>query len=422
MSTVTNTDQDPSVSRVRPTRARTLRIVALLFPVIILVILEQVFLAGGWFIADGHGAYRVNYEPGTIFLPAMERIVVMPKPADELRIFALGGSTTAGAYVDQPFASRMLPQLQSALVDRQVNVINAGVGAFASHRLLEIVKRTCLSDPDLLVVYMGHNEFLEPVFFDKSGTLAKVERFQRTLRRSRVINGLIELFNVDDLLPKPTLPSHFFGRTNFPLIRSQAQYDRCLRFLEANLRAMIATARSNNVPIVFVPAIPNPLYPPLDPAHGPNVDLHAWESMWARVQQHTDQQEWAEAVALIEQLHAIDDQYALSHYTLGMVWLEQGKPDRALEPLAQAVLTDKRGNRSNVDIIDVIRSVCERENVPVVDLTDIFHRRLQEDFFELKTTGKQTLFVDHCHPTESGHQMIADEINRFLLSQLGADG
>ena len=85
------------------------------------------------------------------------------KPADEYRIFILGGSTVQGEpYLPQTsFTTWLEIGLQAADPSRRWEVVNCGGVSYASYRLLPIMQELMAREPDLFIFYEGHNEFLE---------------------------------------------------------------------------------------------------------------------------------------------------------------------------------------------------------------------------------------------------------------------
>lgn len=85
------------------------------------------------------------------------------KPANGYRIFCLGGSTIYGRPYDDKtsfcgFLRAFLPEMDSS---REWEVINAGGISYASYRIEVLVRELRNYEPDLFLIYTGHNEFLE---------------------------------------------------------------------------------------------------------------------------------------------------------------------------------------------------------------------------------------------------------------------
>jgi len=85
------------------------------------------------------------------------------KPANTIRVFSLGGSTTYGQPFDtRPSYNVWIEELVNASQpDQTCEVINCGGISYASYRLAHLSAELANDDPDLFLVYTGHNEFLE---------------------------------------------------------------------------------------------------------------------------------------------------------------------------------------------------------------------------------------------------------------------
>ncbi len=120
------------------------------------------------------------------------------KAEDVTRIFCIGGSTTYGRPYDDRtsfcgWLRRFLPEVDPT---RRWEVINAGGISYASYRVARLMEELADYEPDLFIVYSGHNEFLESRTYNK---LLKVPKFVRILAvqasRTRLYSLLYDLIN-----------------------------------------------------------------------------------------------------------------------------------------------------------------------------------------------------------------------------------
>jgi hypothetical protein len=93
--------------------------------------------------------------------------IALPKPADEVRIFVMGGSTV---LFGAPAANSIPGAIETALrADGlpQARVYNFGVASFVSGQELSLLAHR-LTDlqPDLVIAYDGGNDFFSPWFYD----------------------------------------------------------------------------------------------------------------------------------------------------------------------------------------------------------------------------------------------------------------
>ena len=90
-----------------------------------------------------------------------------PKPADGFRLFVLGGSSAFGFPwgADVAFPRLLGLALQESLPELHVESINAAAMSYGSHRLRILAHEVLDHDPDAIVIYGGHNEFIERRFY-----------------------------------------------------------------------------------------------------------------------------------------------------------------------------------------------------------------------------------------------------------------
>ncbi len=85
------------------------------------------------------------------------------KPPGSRRIFVLGGSTVQGRpySIETSFATWLRLRLQAASPETEFEVVNCGGVSYASYRVAKILDEVLGHQPDAIVIYTGHNEFLE---------------------------------------------------------------------------------------------------------------------------------------------------------------------------------------------------------------------------------------------------------------------
>ncbi len=121
---------------------------------------------------------------------------VMPaKPAGELRIFVVGGSTVEDA---QPDIDTWTMQLKAQLADPRVKVVNAGQTAMGSGRMTAMYEsKLSLFKPDVVLYYEAWNEQTDygqlPQIEERVGALTN--RFHKALHyRSMLYTYLVEKY------------------------------------------------------------------------------------------------------------------------------------------------------------------------------------------------------------------------------------
>ena len=91
---------------------------------------------------------------------------LMEKPTNGVRIFGLGGSSSYGFPwgAESAFTGIVGELLSASHPDREVEAINVSGVSYAMHRLNIIADELLEYEPDVFIIYSGHNEFIEPVF------------------------------------------------------------------------------------------------------------------------------------------------------------------------------------------------------------------------------------------------------------------
>ena len=163
-------------NKVKTTNRAKGRAVALLIGLSLVVLFEAALWLmdvgpdDALFAATG-SSYRINPQAARRFFPR-QYVRLAPgqdrfardKDARAFRVFALGASTLLGfpnpAYTSFPnFLQQMLADAYPA---REIEVVNCGVTAINSFVLREFVEEVAEHEPDLVVIYAGHNEFVGP--------------------------------------------------------------------------------------------------------------------------------------------------------------------------------------------------------------------------------------------------------------------
>jgi len=342
------------------------------------------------------------------------------KPPITLRIFAFGGSTTFGQFVgaEASFPGILQSELSQFFPNYNIEVINLGCSGLESERVSILVKAATQYQPDLFVVYSGHNEMMrgdlknlpETYVNNIRKTMLSISSIARwlnywlvTTRNSHKYEILKEeaaalkahkiLFYNPLTIEKEEmqLPSHDF------INNSILTYSK-------NLKEVILTAKRSDIPILKILPINNIFYPYMGSAHEDTftqVDdfkekLDASRDMFQKGQ-------YKKALTYSNKAIELSPQYAYSWYVRGIIHLSLGQTQRALEDLQLAVDLDCRTHRMTSRLQAAMIDMVESFNIPWFDLRPLFHK-------ELKIKTAQELFIDHVHPTKYGHKLIAMEL------------
>lgn len=215
-------------------------------------------------------AQRADGTP--ILRPADKRLsyhsLLQEKPDGALRIFTFGGSATAGLGYspNASFAHFLEEMLRASDPARQFEVSNLGIVGLSSDEVeLLVADVSRRYAPDVLIVYSGNNEFLEP--HARKYALSQWSPLERLLDRLRDTN----LRRAADQMVRgkpalPTLAEQDFSEeelrlTQATIIReiemSPAEVADVIDQYESNLREAVAAAAAAETPIILMTVASN---------------------------------------------------------------------------------------------------------------------------------------------------------------------
>jgi lysophospholipase L1-like esterase len=180
------------------------------------------------------------------------------KAPGTLRIFVQGESSAAGfPYGRWASPAALLQQrLQRAYPDRHVEVINTGMAAVTSYVLLDFADEIIAMQPDAVVVYAGHNEYLGIGGVGSSLASARSPTLARgivKLRRLHLYRSLERAFGslgpaADPLAARDgTLMSRVAAERSIPL--GSPLYEQGLAQFRGNLARLLQRYRAAGVPV-----------------------------------------------------------------------------------------------------------------------------------------------------------------------------
>lgn len=352
-----------------------------------------------------------------------------PKPAGTYRVFCLGGSTTYGRPYDDAtsFAGWLRELLPEVDRSQQWEVINAGGISYASYRVAAVMEELSQYQPDLFIVYTGHNEFLENRTYSELiadppsqrklvATLAKTRTFSalhRFLRPPPKLDGKrFELAGeVDAVLDHTVGPDSYH--------RDDELKDQIVEHFRFNLARMVQIARDADAEIVFVTPSSNLKdSSPFKSENRANISSKAkakWNAAYDKGLSHAKDGRHKLALAAFTQAAAIDDQHANLHFEIGRTLFTQKRYPEATKAFRRAREEDVCPLRALTEMSTIVRDIAGNSDSPLVDFEAIVSGET------LKTHGHnipgRELFLDHVHPTIEGHKLLAVAIIERLAEQ-----
>lgn len=341
------------------------------------------------------------------------------KPANTVRVFCLGGSTTFGRPFDDrtSFAAWLRELLPLTDPSKRWEIINAGGISYASYRVAGVMEELAAYSPDLFVVYTGHNEFLEQrTYGDIKGSPPLLRTLTAPLLHSRtagVMRGLVsrDRAKVDrgTLLPGEVdaVLDHSAGPSVYQ--RDEQLHRDVLEHFRFNLDRMVDIARKADADLVFVtPAANLKDFSPFKSSHRRGLDdeqLRRWEQHVAEAGQLHRSGNFEAALSQWNTAKQIDGHYAALHYRMGQTLVALGRGAEARQAFQDAIDHDICPLRAVGEIQAAIEQNAIKHRVPLVDFRSILDGACRETYGH-DSPGNE-YFLDHVHPTTSANRLLA---------------
>ncbi len=301
------------------------------------------------------------------------------KPVNGLRLFVQGGSTAAGfPYgLGASLAGMLEGRLRQSYPQRQVEVINTAMSAVNSYLLADLAEEIASQQPDAVLIYAGHNEFLG-IFgvgsnFQFGGPW--LTRAYLALYQMAIVDALQSLYYT----LAPATHATESGRTFMAQVARDTvipyqskRYHQGLRQFDANMRKTIATYQAAGIP-VFLSTIASNVR---DQAPFGTADTSDYRA---------------------------DEAYQKGHRAL-----RRGNPDLAAQHLRRARDYDTLRFRAPSDINAIIRKLAHLPGVTLVDVEARLRQRSPDGIIG------NTLMLEHLHPNVPGYFLLADTFYHSL--------
>lgn len=381
---------------------------------------EQTFAA---FLPTGAPFFEVSRRDGKQYwstsplfrLKAAPAGFLVPRPDNKFRIVVLGASTTGGYPFAHPgsfprFLEAMLNGLNHAL---EFEVVNMGIPGIGSGEAAFYLGQALDADPDLVVVYTGHNDFDRHLSLSGRSLPSP---FSLRLRYVLMKSSLYRLVTATIV--------RFLGRegdgSNLYYIQkrragmmpdreepfwSDAERRQVERRFEENLASMISRCKARGVPLIVCTLVCNRRdFSPGGAAHSGRLspeDLAAWNRYFEAGRSASALGLYEQALAHFRRAAAIDDGHAYLRFDLARTMLSMGGDEAMASEFQAAVDLDDLPLRAVSAINRSIREQSSKEGIAVADV---------ERGFDLVSAGGipgDDLILDHVHPCLEGNILIA---------------
>jgi lysophospholipase L1-like esterase len=405
----------------------------LLVAALLLLGLEVALRVGGFSTSSAGGNPKRDLLP--LFLPAVRQdgVPIMErkgtpitfrrdKPANGFRVFVIGESSVFGYpyATDLAFSQFLQDYLAAAWPERLVEVVNAGVPAIGSWHTRRIVEEEVVRyQPDVVVIYTGHNDWILPPPETVSPIAAMAARL-RVYQLAAATGAAWRRWRYGPVDPaRLNLRTDPWGyardRARGRAILTERERGVVVSRYADNLRAMVTSARAAGARVAIASLGQNLRdFPPGVSLQRRGLTAEA-RARWRAAVDDADRLARAgdcrAALARLDTARRIDRHPALVHFARARCLDQLGRFASARAAYRQA---------SNLDGIPLgtpsllnarMQAVAAETGAEFVDVAAALQRASAHGL-----VGR-ALFCDHLHPTVAGHAVIA----RAFARGLGAD-
>jgi len=186
---------------------------------------------------------------------------IVPKPANEYRIFAVGGSTTECGYLDDgddwpALLQELLNQKQ--IPDKKINVINTGKSGDATiDHIALLAHRIVHLQPDMIIISPGINDINrlickpDSVLFNEKKTIPVVKHFLTEFQIFRRVYYVLK--------PGPDFKNRITVKSSYKKI-AEANRNYSITetlpevhysWFDENINTLIGICKAHSIPLVF---------------------------------------------------------------------------------------------------------------------------------------------------------------------------
>jgi tetratricopeptide (TPR) repeat protein len=353
---------------------------------------------------------RVEFAPST-----SPDYFLVPKPAGTYRIFCLGASTTVGFpyWYNASFTSFMRDRLTRLFPDRRIEVINLGMTATNSYTALDITREVMAYEPDMLVVYDGHNEFygaLGVASHESMGGASWLSRLSLRLVHIRLFQAAraayalaVSWFGSDDPGTRGTMMEKLARGRTIPI--DSDLYRAGLDVFRTNLEDIRVLCSKHNIPVLFGTQVSNLRgHPPFISADAtalaPGSQLEFHRAFNAGMTQAMNGMFDSALVAFRSAEHLLP-LHAETHFRIAWCLDTLGRKSEARTEYVRARDLDELRFRTSSDFNAALLAMDDGAYGVGVDMEQMFAAHSPDSII-----GNE-LVLEHLHPTSYGQFLIA---------------
>ena len=344
----------------------------------------------------GHGSHAPRISIDTTFFRK-------EKSKDVFRIVVQGGSSAAGfPYGKWASLAGMLGQrLRRSEPDRDIEVISTAMSAVNSYALLDFADEIVAIDPDVVLIYAGHNEYLGVLGVGSAygaGRSPAYTRILLQLRRSHLFRAMQSAYGA--MTTPPDSEAQRSGTLMARIARDRAiaygtpAYHAGIEQFSHNLSALLQRYAETGVPVLIGSLASN------ENGQPPFISEDGDEDSLAALRELKPGASPAENNA--------DDFFALARQ-----FERSGEPARARDAYQWARNLDALRFRAPSEMNRVIREVASATGTTHVDVESALAKSSRNGIVG------NSLMLEHLHPNLRGYFLLADAYFQALIRRPG---
>ena len=411
---------------------------------VLYVLQRHIWQVPEMFVEKKGGEYETNLSAYLELDRVQLQNFTMPKKKGVYRIFCVGESSVQGypfcgdnADSRKAFPYRLQDFLNADF--KNIEVINAGLGAASSGVILGVIKQLIRYEPDCIILYAGHNEYVyyfwHPEVLRVSPLIFKIDSLLNNLYSYRL---LLKMLNRALPVNKSFQEWKRYNLGSEHLLEISERYKGivpekewnefvknelflCELTFKNNVLEMNEFIKSAGIKFVICTVVSNIKdYARLLSFHSAGLktkDLKEWEEIDMRARGLLSRGLYIEAIKQLSNLTNIDREYAQSYYLLGKAYYALGNYDSARKNFILAkdhspVYAPFQMAPSSLN--NLIRKIAHVNKIFLIDIEREFYK-LKENF----GIPGYDLFFENLHPNEEGYRVtakiIADNIKELEI-------
>ncbi|WP_318342890.1 SGNH/GDSL hydrolase family protein [Flagellimonas baculiformis] len=317
------------------------------------------------------------------------------KTDSTFRVFVQGASTVVGYpfYKGGSFPRLLKHRLSRTFPDKNIEVVNTGITAVNSYTLWDVADKIIDQDPDLVIIYAGHNEYYGALGVGSSAsvgshpTLVRSYLKLKNLRFFQLLENTVRGLTKSDMpnkksVTETTLMEVMAKEQEIPL-NSEAFTAGITQF-EGNLKRILDKYERHGIPVILSTLVSN------------EKDVKPF------ISDELDKENYVESMEQNKpEVRELARKNADAAYILGQHYLERN-PDSAKKYLHLAKELDLLRFRAPEKINEVITGLAQEYDLPLVDMKNIFESKVPNGI-----VGDE-LVAEHVHPNVEGYFVMAD--------------